>query len=433
MHTHPHAADSSDKPTPPARDQALGLAIVGLGGAVASTAVAGSLLIKEGKQSTVGLPLAEFGHLDLAGYDRLHFAGWDLYPHDLYAAAEHHGVLTREQLAAVREPLSKMTPWPALANQAFCEGVVNGADSTDTLREQVATVQGQLRSFSEEIGGNVVVINLASTESFLDADTPAYQTPEAFEAALDANDAVISPGMVYAYAAIVSGVPYGNFTPTAAADIPALRALARQHNTPVAGKDGKTGQTFVKTVIAPALRARALHVDGWFSTNILGNRDGEALRKPGSLANKINTKGDVLGSCLGYGVEDHVVKINYYKPHGDNKEAWDNIDVTGFLGQRMQIKVNFLCKDSILAAPLALEIARCLDLASRKGRGGVVEEMGCFFKAPTTQDGSEPVHAFPEQQAILLDWLEETSALAPAAGDEAAAGATSEEATAVPA
>ena len=436
MHTHPHPADSSDKPTPPAQNEPLGLAIVGLGGAVASTAVAGAALIREGQQDTTGLPLAEFGHLDLAGYGQLHFAGWDLYPHDLYAAAEHHGVLTREQLAAARETLAAIKPWPALANQRFCEGVVNGADSVESLREQVATVREQLRSFSEEIGGNVVVINLASTESFLDADTPAYQTPEAFERALDDNDAAISPGMVYAYAAIVSGVPYGNFTPTAAADIPALRELARRHNTPVAGKDGKTGQTFVKTVIAPALRARALHVDGWFSTNILGNRDGEALRKPGSLANKINTKGDVLGSCLGYGVEDHVVKINYYKPHGDNKEAWDNIDVTGFLGQRMQVKVNFLCKDSILAAPLALEIARCLDLAKRKGRGGVVEEMGCFFKAPTTQDGSEPVHAFPEQQATLLAWLEETSAMDAATLEEQEAterAATQAGATAVPA
>lgn len=417
MHTHP---DASPTDTPAPADRALGLAIVGLGGAVASTAVAGSLLIRDGRQDTTGLPLAEFGHLDLTDYSQLHFAGWDLYPHDLYAAAEHHGVLTRDQLEAVREPLAGMRPWPALANQKFCEGVVNGADSADTLRDQVATVRSQLRSFAEEIGGNVVVVNLASTESFLDAATPAYQSPEAFEQALDDNAAAISPGMVYAYAAIVSGVPYGNFTPTAAADIPALRELAKRHNTPVAGKDGKTGQTFVKTVIAPALRARALHVDGWFSTNILGNRDGEALRKPGSLANKINTKGDVLGSCLGYPVEDHVVKINYYKPHGDNKEAWDNIDVTGFLGQRMQIKVNFLCKDSILAAPLAIEIARCLDLASRKGRGGVVEAMGTFFKAPTTQDGSEPVHALPVQQAALLLWLEETSAM-PAVSDGAAA------------
>ena len=410
MHTHPHPADSADNPRTPSQDAPLGLAIVGLGGAVATTAVAGSLLIREGLQDTVGLPLAEFGGLDLTRYDRLHFAGWDLYQEDLHRAAVHHKVLSRDQLAAVEAELSEMTPWPALANRNFCAGVTNGADSTETLRDQVATVQRQLRDFAEAIGGNVVVINLASTEHALDAATPAYQTPEAFEAALDACDAAISPGMVYAYAAITAGVPYGNFTPTAAADIPALRQLALELGVPVAGKDGKTGQTFVKTVIAPALRARALHVDGWFSTNILGNRDGEALRKPGSLANKINTKGDVLGSCLGYPVEDHVVKINYYRPRGDNKEAWDNIDVTGFLGHQMQIKVDFLCKDSILAAPLAIEIARCLDLAGRKGVGGVVEEMGCFFKAPSMQDGSAPVHAFGEQQARLVDWLGETSA-----------------------
>ena len=422
MHTHAYAADSADNPRTPSQDRPLGLAIVGLGGAVATTAVAGSLLIREGLQDTVGLPLAEFSALDLTRYDRLHFAGWDLYREDLYQAAVHHRVLSREQLGAVEAELSGMTPWPALANRSFCEGVTNGEDSTETLREQVASVQRRLRGFAEEIGGNVVVINLASTEHALDPGTPAYQTPAAFEAALDADDAAVSPGMVYAYAAITAGVPYGNFTPTAAADIPALRQLALERGVPVAGKDGKTGQTFLKTVLAPALRARALHVDGWFSTNILGNRDGEALRKPGSLANKINTKGDVLGSCLGYPVEDHVVKINYYRPRGDNKEAWDNIDVTGFLGQAMQIKVDFLCKDSILAAPLAIEIARCLDLASRKGVGGVVEEMACFFKAPSTQDGSAPAHAFGEQQAALLQWLGETSAKAPVAAGEPVAG-----------
>ena len=419
---------STTPPLPAAPDDAspqLGIAIVGLGGAVASTAVAGAALIRKGLQGTVGLPLAEFGALDLAGYERLAFAGWDLYPHDLAAAAEHHGVITPTQLEACRAELAAVTPWPALSNDRFCGGVVNGANTALTLRAQVAQVQRQLEGFRAEIGGApVVVINLASTEAFLDPAEPAYQSPEAFERALDDDSEAVSPGMVYAYACITSGTPYGNFTPSAAADIPALRELAEACNVPVAGKDGKTGQTFVKTVIAPSLRARALRVDGWFSTNILGNRDGEALRKPGSLKNKINTKGDVLGSCLGYPVEDHVVMINYYKPRGDNKEAWDNIDVTGFMGHQMQVKVNFLCKDSILAAPLAIEIARCLDLAQRKGRGGVVEELGVFFKAPTTQDGSEPQHAFPEQQRVLLEWLDATSArvdVAPAARPAVAA------------
>jgi myo-inositol-1-phosphate synthase len=211
--------------------------------------------------------------------------------------------------------------------------------------------------------------------------------------------------MLYAYAALASGVPYANFTPSVAADVPALMELARARNVPVAGKDGKTGQTMMKTVLAPALRSRALHVDGWFSTNILGNRDGLALDDPDSLKSKLNTKSTVLDSILGYAVEDHIVDIRYYRPRGDDKEAWDNIDVTGFLGQRMQIKVNFLCKDSILAAPLAIEIARVLDLAKVRGDGGVQEQLSLFFKAPMVRNGHGPEHAFHVQERMLLDWL----------------------------
>ncbi len=176
-------------------------------------------------------------------------------------------------------------------------------------------------------------------------------------------------------------------------------------NVPVAGKDGKTGQTMMKTVLAPALKSRALHVDGWFSTNILGNRDGLALNDKDSLQSKLNTKGTVLDSILGYPVEDHLVHIHYYRPRGDDKEAWDNIDVTGFLGQRMQIKVNFLCKDSILAAPLVIEIARVLDLAKKRGDGGVQEQLSLFFKAPMVKNGHNPEHAFGVQERMLLDWL----------------------------
>ena len=211
--------------------------------------------------------------------------------------------------------------------------------------------------------------------------------------------------MLYAYAAIEAGVPYGNFTPSVAADVPALAELARRRGVPVAGKDGKTGQTLLKTVLAPALRARALHVDGWFSTNILGNRDGLALDDPDSLRSKLDTKGSVLDSILGYRVEDHIVDIRYYRPRGDDKEAWDNIDVIGFLGHRMQIKVNFLCKDCILAAPLVIEIARLLDLAQQRGEGGAQEQLSLFFKAPMTANGRAPEHAFHLQERMLADWL----------------------------
>ncbi|CAH1000444.1 hypothetical protein LEM8419_01597 [Neolewinella maritima] len=389
----------------------LGIAIIGLGGAVATTAVAGSLLIQRGAQDTTGLPLAEHDELDLAPYGKLHFRGWDLFDDNLYAAAKHHRVLDRDQLDAVTDALKEMRPWPAISNRNYCEGVVGSSDSTETHRELVQDIQDRIRAFGEEIGGNVVVINLASTEHAIDPEEEIYQSPDAFERGVDANDTSISPAMLYAYACIMADVPYGNFTPSRAADIPALRKLANKRNVPVAGKDGKTGQTYIKTVLAPALRARALHVDGWFSTNILGNRDGEALRKPKSLENKITTKGDVLTNCLGYPVESHLVRINYYKPRGDDKEAWDNIDISGFLGQRMQIKVDFLCKDSILAAPLAIEIARCLDLASRRGQGGVVEALGVFFKAPMMREGNDPNHNFGEQQLELLRWLYEVNSL----------------------
>jgi myo-inositol-1-phosphate synthase len=182
--------------------------------------------------------------------------------------------------------------------------------------------------------------------------------------------------------------------------------LAERERVPVAGKDGKTGQTLIKTVLAPAFRSRALKVDGWYSTNILGNRDGQILDDPSSLASKLGTKGSVLDSILGYDVDDHVVRIDYYRPRGDAKEAWDNIDLIGFLGQRMQLKVDFLCRDSILAAPLVLELVRLVAEAKRRGEGGAQEQLGFFFKAPTTKDGRVPEHALHAQERALFDWLD---------------------------
>ncbi|PHK98919.1 inositol-3-phosphate synthase [Neolewinella marina] len=381
-----------------------------MGGAVGTTAAAGIELIRRGLQQPTGLPLAEFSDLDLVPYQNIRIHGWDLFDHNLYEAAQTHRVLSREELEAVANDLGSRRPWTAVSNRNYCRGVVGERDSTGTHRELIAGIQQQLSAFASDIDGRVVVINLASTEHAVEITDEIYHRADAFERALDDNHPGISPAMLYAYACITQGVAYGNFTPSRSAEIPALRELARDRTVPIAGKDGKTGQTFLKTVIAPALRARALHVDGWFSTNILGNRDGEALRHPESLENKIGTKGDVLTNCLGYPVEDHLVKINYYRPRGDDKEAWDNIDISGFLGHRMQIKVDFLCKDSILAAPLAIEIARCLDLANRRGQGGVVESLGVFFKAPMTAGDHPPVHSFPEQQMELLRWLRATSA-----------------------
>ena len=385
----------------------VGVALVGLGGAVATTAVAGVERLKAGSNDLTGLPLADLAVPGLADYRDLVFTGWDVNGDDLASAAEHHGVLGRDALAEGAGALRAMRPMPAVGSSRFCRNV-DGANKVDagSHRAAVERIGEDLARFKRESGvERVVVVNLASTERHPDLDAPALQDLQAFERGLDESDEAIGPAMLYAYAAIAAGSPYANFTPSLAADAKPLMQMARERNVAVAGKDGKTGQTFMKTVIAPALRARSLHVDGWFSTNILGNRDGLALDDPESLKSKVATKKSVLDQMLGYPVEDHIIDIRYYRPRGDDKEAWDNIDVTGFMGQRMQIKVNFLCKDSILAAPLAIEIARCLGLADARGEGGVQEQMGAFFKAPMSADGREPEHAFNLQTARLTEWL----------------------------
>ena len=384
----------------------LGVLVVGVGGAVATTAVAGIELLRRGSNDFAGLPLADADVPGLAAYRNMHFAGWDLNADDLSHAAQGHRVLEAEQASLVAEPMSRIRPWPAVGSTDFCANV-DGANKVvaGSHRGAVERIRQDIRDYRESTGiGDVVMINLASVERW-PADTAVLEEVEAFERGLDDNNPSISPAMLYAYASITEGVPYGNFTPSLAADIPALVALAAERNVPVAGKDGKTGQTFLKTVLAPALRARSLFVEGWFSTNILGNRDGLALDNAASLQSKLATKGSVLDNILGYKVENHLVNIQYYKPRGDNKEAWDNIDIVGFLGQKMQIKLNFLCRDSILAAPLVIEIARVLDLARRRGHGGIQEQLGLFFKAPMTPAGQREEHSFPVQQQVLLDWL----------------------------
>ncbi|MBB4658407.1 inositol-3-phosphate synthase [Parvularcula dongshanensis] len=387
----------------------LGVAVVGLGGAVATTAIAGIESIKSGSNDLSGLPLADRAVGGLKPYDGLVFGGWDLCEDDLGTAALGHGVLSEKHLSGGAAALKDMHAWPAVGSEDFCKNVTGGNKiAVAGHRGAVERIHDDLSMFKEEQGlDRVVMLNLASTERTPDLSAEAFSSREAFERALDRDDPEISPAMLYAYAAITADTPYGNFTPSVAADVPVLAALAAERGVPVAGKDGKTGQTFLKTVIAPALRARALHVDGWFSTNILGNRDGLALDDPNSLKSKVGTKLSVLDQILGYPVEDHQVHIHYYRPRGDDKEAWDNIDISGFLGERMQIKVDFLCKDSVLAAPLAIEIARTLDLAKTRGQGGVQEQLSVFFKMPQTKDGALPEHAFLKQVQTLDDWLGE--------------------------
>jgi myo-inositol-1-phosphate synthase len=387
----------------------LGIAVVGLGGAVGTTMAAGIELLKKGLIDTAGLPLAEFTDAGLAEYENIVFAGWDLFGEPLAKAAEEHDVLTHKQFVAAEDSLRKIKPWPAAGNDKFLSNIEGGNRlERGTHRETIEKIRSDLRGFAATCD-SVVVINLASTEKLAAEGNEIFNSAAGFEKALDDNSGDISPAMLYAYAAICEKVPFGNFTPSAAADIPALIELATAQNVPVAGKDGKTGQTFIKTVLAPALRSRALKVEGWYSTNILGNRDGLALSNEDSLASKVKTKSSVLEDILGYPVEDHIVDIRYYRPRGDNKEAWDNIDITGFLGQPMQLKVNFLCKDSILAAPLAIEIARCLDLAKRRGQGGVQEQVSVFFQLPMTI-GHNPEQAFHKQEEMLIAWLSEPPA-----------------------
>jgi len=382
----------------------LGIAVVGIGGAVGTTMAAGVELLRQNAIDTTGLPLADFD--ELANYTDIEFAGWDLFENDLATAAEGHEVLTLKQFNAVRTALGEKRPWPALADTRFLSNIAGtNVISLGKLRDAVEQVRADIREFRAQCDA-VCVVNLASTEALTEADNVKFASLVAFEKAIDENAPEISPAMLYAYAAIAEGVPYANFTPSLSADIPALVEFAEKNKVPFAGKDGKTGQTFIKTVLAPALRSRALHIDGWYSTNILGNRDGLALSNDESLASKIRTKSSVLDDMLGYEVEDHLVDIRYYRPRGDNKEAWDNIDISGFLGQRMQIKVNFLCRDSILAAPLAIEIARCLDLARERAEFGIQEQLSVFFKLPMTRD-SRPEHAFHTQEKMLLDWLEQ--------------------------
>lgn len=390
----------------------LGVMIVGLSGAVASTAIAGIELLKQDKIGREGLPLAILDEkltTDLISYENLVFTGWDMIGDDLRTAAATHNVLTLQQFQTVSEELQATKPLAAVVNSEFCHNIEGkNVFAAENHTAAVEKIREDIRRFRIESGADrVVIINLASTESFVDRNSKTFTTLEEFEKSLGENSPEISPAMLYAYAAIGEGIPYGNFTPSVAADIPALVEYAKQKGVPVAGKDGKTGQTFIKTVIAPGLKSRALKVDGWFSTNILGNRDGLALKHPDSLKSKVTTKGSVLDDILGYTVEDHLVDIRYYRPRGDNKEAWDNIDIIGFLGQPMQMKINFLCKDSILAAPLVIEIARLLEYAQRIGEKGVLEPLSLFFKLPQTADeiNRKPEHALHKQEQMLIEWL----------------------------
>lgn len=392
----------------------LGIAVQGLGGAVATTAAAGLALLRGGHIDTTGLPLArlERDHpemiapLGLARYEHIFMAGWDLYSADLLSAARQHGVLPADQLNVVAQELADSQPWPAIASKHFRSDALASGNvrSCATHRDAIERICDDLARFRRDARLDaLVLVNLSSTEGPPPSED-CFATIPSLERALDASDERISPSVLYAYAAIRSGVPHVNFTPTRATDWPAMIELAQRQGVPICGKDGKTGQTLLKTVLAPAFRDRHLRVEGWFSTNLLGNRDGAVLADPQALRSKLTTKTDVLAAILGYPVE-HQVHIHYYKPRGDAKEAWDSIDLVGFANQRMQVKVDFLCRDSVLAAPLAIELGRLADLAQLAECAGPVAELGVFFKSPISRSGVSPEHGFARQQAAFEGWL----------------------------
>lgn len=398
----------------------LGILFQGMG-AVASTVAAGVLAVRRQLAEPIGA-LSQVGRLDdgtpisdlidLTPLNRVTFGGWDIFGGTMYDACESAQVLQPSLLHQLKEELAEIVAMPG----AFDPAYVRRLNGTHVLpkgrRGWVEAIRDDIRRFKQQHQlERCVLVNCSSTESFRQL-APQHQTLPAFERALDLDDPVISPSMVYAYAALLERVPYANGTPSLAADIPALSQLAWERRVPIAGKDFKTGQTLVKTVIAPMFKARALGLNGWFSTNILGNRDGEVLSDPDNFKTKEQTKLGVLHNILSpqrqpglYGNIHHEVRINYYRPRGDEKEGWDNIDFFGWLGYPMQMKINLLCRDSILAAPIVLDLALFLDAAQMAERRGEQEWLGFYWKHPVVSDGSEVVHDLFQQQARLHEAL----------------------------
>jgi myo-inositol-1-phosphate synthase len=407
----------------------LGVMVVGLG-AVATTMIAGVEAVRRGLAKPVG-SLTQMGTIrlgkrtdnqsplikdfvPLADLNDVVFTGWDIFEDNVYEAAAHAAVLDKETLAQLKPHLETIRPMPAVFDQHYVKRL-NGTHvkKGNTKRELADQVIEDIRAFKKKVD-RVVVIWAGSTEIFMEPSA-VHQSIENFEKGLLANDPGIAPSQIYAYAALSEGVPFANGAPNLTVDIPAMVCLSKKNAAPICGKDFKTGQTFMKTVLAPAFKARMIGVSGWFSTNILGNRDGEVLDDPESFKTKEESK---LGS-LDYIFQPelypdlykdiyHKIRINYYPPRGDEKEAWDNIDIFGWLGYPMQLKVNFLCRDSILAAPIALDLVLFLDLAKRSPdlrSLGVQEWLSFYLKSPQTAEGLYPEHDLFIQSMKLKNTL----------------------------
>jgi myo-inositol-1-phosphate synthase len=405
-------------PTPvdiaPARGK-LGVLLVGLG-AVSTTTIAGVLAIRKGFAKPIG-SLTQMGTVrlgkrtegrspkisevvPLSSLDDLVFGGWDIFNDNCYEAAKHAGVLEEKLLDKIKDELAAIKPMPAVFDRHYVKrldgpNVKKGKNKKDLADQLVADI----RHFKKANNCDRMVVVWAGSTEIFTTEAPCHKSLAALEKGMLDNDPAIASSMIYAYAAISEGIPYANAAPNLSAEVPALQELAAKTGAPVCGNDMKTGQTLIKTIIAPGLKARMIGVAGWYSTNILGNRDGEVLDDPESFKTKEESKKSALDYIFQphiypdlYKDISHVVRINYYPPRGDNKEGWDNIDIFGWLGYPMQLKINFLCRDSILAAPIVLDVALFLDLAKRANMKGIQEWLSFYFKAPMHAAEVYPEH-----------------------------------------
>ncbi len=406
----------------------LGVLIPGLG-AVATTFIAGVEAVRRGHGTPIGsltqMATIRLGRrsekrspyirdfVPLATLDDLVFGAWDPIPDDAMTAARHAGVLDPRDLDPIADFLSGIKPMPAVFDPTYVTRIHGTNVKTGTSKRDLADqLRADIRAFKAQHGlSRCVMVWCGSTETFLKPG-PVHASVEAFEAGMERSDPTIAPSMLYAWAALMEGVPFANGAPNLTVDLPCMLELAQRNGVPISGKDFKTGQTWMKTVIAPGLKARMLGLEGWYSTNILGNRDGEVLDDPQSFKTKEESKLSVLHTILQpelypelYKDFSHVVRINYYPPRGDNKEGWDSIDIKGWLGYPMQIKVNFLCRDSILAAPIVLDLALFSDFAQRAGLSGMQEWLSFYYKSPMAQAGLLPEHDLFIQQTKLKNTL----------------------------
>jgi len=390
----------------------LGIMLVGLG-AVSTTFIAGVEMIRKGLRKPIGcqawmgrarlgkrndnkfIPLNEL--VPLATPDDLVLTAWDIFPDNAYEAASKAGVLTSDDLALVKTELEALTPLRGAFDKAYCKNLDGNYIKMGNRKEMVESLRQDIRDFKKTVD-RVVVVWAASTEVYR-KPTEIHESLEAFESALNEDNQEICPSQLYAYAALMEKVPYANGAPNLSVDLPCMLELAKKNRVPVSGKDFKTGQTLMKTIIAPGLKNRLLGISGWFSTNILGNRDGEVLDDPESFKSKEISKTGVLDTiCHAETFPDlykdlyHKVRINYYPPRGDAKEGWDNIDIFGWMNYPMQIKIDFLCRDSILAAPIVADLAIFMDLAQRSGFSGIQEWLSFFYKSPQTAKGVYAEH-----------------------------------------